>query len=392
MQKKDLIRKDFLIFGKPKISQDEIDEVVDSLKSGWISTGQKVKNFEKKLENYLGIENVCATSSCTAALHLSLLACGIGKGDEIITTAMTFTATANVIEHVGAKPVFVDVEENGYNIDVAKIEEKITNKTKAIIPVHFAGYPCELDKINKIAGKYNLYVIEDAAHAFGTKYKGKFIGDSSNFVCFSFYVTKNLCTGEGGMVVCPDIETENFVRVNSLHGMSKDAWKRFSQISLSHYDVTHAGYKYNMQDINAAIGIHQLNKIDNFTKLRREIADYYFESLNDIDSIDLPFSLREELNGNFCTYHLFPIIIKNHISLKRDEIMSLIMAENVGVAIHYHAVYEHSFYKRKYKINPSDYPNSKRISDYGLSLPMSNSMSISDAEDVVKAIKKIMKV
>ena len=256
------LRKDFLIFGSPIIEEPEINEVMDSLKKGWLGTGPKVEQFENSFAAYKGVNHAVALNSCTAALHLSLLAANLKPGDEVITTPMTFCATINAIIHAGAIPVLADVNPLTMNIDPQQVEEKITKKTKVILPVHFAGRPCEMDAIMDIAKRHNLKVIEDCAHAIETEYKGKKTGTFGDFGCFSFYVTKNIVTGEGGMVISSRDEDSSRIKVLALHGMSKDAWKRFGDEGYKHYSVVECGFKYNMMDIQAAIGIHQLKRIE----------------------------------------------------------------------------------------------------------------------------------
>ena len=255
------IRDKYLVFGKPSIGDEEINSVVSVLKSGWIGTGPKVKEFEEDFRRYVGSKHAIALNSCTAALYLSLLCSDIGQGDEVITTPMSFGATTNVIEHVNAKPVFVDIEEDSYNIDAEKIEAAITPKTKAIIPVHFAGLPCDMDRINEIAEKNDLLIIEDAAHAIGAEYHSKKIGSSGNLTCFSFYPTKNITTIEGGMICLNNDEIEENIRIYSNHGQSKHAWQRYNNSEKKIYEFIYPGYKHNMPDIHAAIGIVQLKKI-----------------------------------------------------------------------------------------------------------------------------------
>ncbi len=260
------IRKEFLVFGRPVIGDKEIAEVVGSLRSGWLSTGPKVAAFEGLFGKYIGSKYAKALNSCTAGLHLAMLAAGIKKGDEIITTPMTFAATANSIIHAGARPVFVDVDRATMNIDAERIERKITKKTKAIIPVHFAGRPCDMDKIMGLKEKYNLTVIEDAAHAIEAVYKARKIGNIGDMTVFSFYVTKNITTGEGGMITTNNKKYAQMAETLALHGMSRGAWRRYSDKGFKHYQIVNPGYKYNMMDLQAAIGIHQLKQIDKYYK------------------------------------------------------------------------------------------------------------------------------
>ena len=262
------IREKYLVFGEPDIGEEEINEVVKSLKSRWIGTGPLVSKFEENIKRYIGCEYAQAVNSCTAALHLSLLCNGVGQGDEVITTPMTFSATANVIEHVRAKPVFVDIEEDSYNIDANKIEDAISSKTKAIMLVHFAGLPCDLDKIYKIGKEYNIPIIEDAAHAIGAEFNSKKIGSFGNPTCFSFYVTKNITAVEGGIICLNDEEMAKKMKIYTFHGLSRHAWQRFSEDEKNTYEIIYPGYKYNFTDINAAIVLHQLKKLETFNATR----------------------------------------------------------------------------------------------------------------------------
>ena len=271
------MRKDFLVFGNPLIEQPEIDEVVDCLKSGWLGTGPKVKKFEEDFGAYKGTGFAVALNSCTAALHLAMKVVGIKRGDEVLVPTMTFAATANAVIHAGGIPIFVDCDQNTMNIDPREIVKKITSKTKAIIPVHFAGRPCDMDAIMAIARKYDLKVIEDCAHAIEAEYKGKKVGTFGDIGCFSFYVTKNIVTGEGGMAITNNEEYADKIKILALHGMSKDAWKRFSDEGYKHYQVVEAGFKYNMMDLQAAIGIHQLKESD-LLEAREEIWNRYNEN------------------------------------------------------------------------------------------------------------------
>ncbi|MGE4284830.1 MAG: DegT/DnrJ/EryC1/StrS family aminotransferase, partial [Clostridia bacterium] len=276
------IRDNFLVYGSPLIEDDVIDEVVDTIKTCWIGTGPKVSKFENMFKEYKNIKNAMALNSCTAGLHLSLMAIEVQPGDEVITTPMTFCATANTIIHAGGIPVFADVEKDTMNIDPNEIEKKITKKTKAILPVHFAGRPCKMDDIMNIARKYGLKVIEDCAHAIETEYKGKKAGTIGDLGCFSFYVTKNIITGEGGMVITNNDEYAAKIKVMGLHGMSKDAWKRFSDEGYKHYQVIYPGFKYNMMDLQAAIGIRQMPMVEKYSKKRKEIWDKYDSAFKDL--------------------------------------------------------------------------------------------------------------
>lgn len=381
------IRKNFLVFGKPKVGNAEIREVVDSLRSGWLSTGPKVGKFEEMVRGYIGAKYAIALNSCTAGLHLSLLACGIRKGDEVITTPMTFAATANIIEHVGAKPVFADIDLSSMNIDPLQIEKKLTKRTKAIIPVHMAGRPCEMDSIIKIAKKYKLKVIEDAAHAFGAEYHGKNIGTIGDLTVFSFYVTKNLITGEGGMVTTNNRKYDNFIRVNCLHGLDKGAWKRYSQAKFKNYQVISPGYKYNMMDLQAGIGIHQLKKFDRNQKRREKFWYGYNKAFKDLPIIT---PADPEPNTKHA-YHLYTILVDNNKLLAdRETIQLALHAENVGIGTHFIALHLHPFYKNKYGYKRGMFPNAEYVSDRTISIPFSAALTDKDFRDVIRAIRKVL--
>lgn len=386
----DPVRKEFLVYGAPDIGEEEINEVVACMKSGWLSTGIRTETFEKELAEYTGASYGVATNSCTAAMHLSLIAKGIGSGDEVITTPITFGATANVIEHVGATLILADIKKEGFSIDPRAIEDKITSKTKAIIPVHFAGYPCDMDEIENIAAKHGLIIIEDAAHALGTKYKNRMIGNGDNLNCFSFYVTKNIVAGEGGIVTTNDKELADMMRIYGLHGMSHGAWKRYSKNDQLHYEITYPGFKYNMADLNAAIVTPQLKKIEKFIVKRKKLAYLYRDIFKDEEAIILPPEM-DESSGSRCAWHLFPIMIREEIlNTNRDEIMKSMIKENIGVATHFRAIFEQQYYKNKYTFNSEDYPNAKFVSDRVFSIPLSSKMTIEDLEDVVVALKKVI--
>src|SRR3989339_521517 len=338
-------RKKLLLPFFPCIGKEEINEVIDTLKSGWLTTGPKVYKFEAEAKKYLGSENVIALSSCTAALHISLVVAGIGSGDEVITTPFTFCATANVILHCGAIPVFADIDKETYNIDVSKIEAKITSKTKAIMPVHYAGQPCEMDKILKIAKKHKLIVIEDAAHAFGSLYKGRKIGTIGDFTAFSFYAAKNLTTGEGGMVCVKNNKLAEKVKILSLHGISKDAWKRYGAGGSWYYEVIYPGYKYNMPDILACLGIHQLGKIEKFISKKEKIAAIYNEAFKEMKEITLP-KVRSDVRHS---WYLYPILVnREFLKIGRSEFIEALRAKNIGTSVHFIPVHLQPYYRDKF--------------------------------------------
>jgi dTDP-4-amino-4,6-dideoxygalactose transaminase len=377
----------FLVFGSPQIGKEEIEEIIDSLESGWIGTGPKTAKFEQLVSEYLGTKFSLALNSCTAGLHLSLLAAGVKAGDEVITSPMTFASTANVIEHIGATPILADIELASMNIDPREIEEKITKKTKAIIVVHFAGRPCNMDEIMRIAKKYNLKIIEDAAHAFGAEYKGKKIGTIGDLTVFSFYVTKNLITGEGGMITTENEDYANFIKIYSLHGLSKDAWKRYSDEGFKHYLVEAPGYKYNMMDLQAALGIHQLSRFDENQQKRKVIWLRYQEAFADLPII----TPQEPEPDTIHAMHLYTILVDlNELQADRDTIVNALHAEGIGIGIHFIALHFHPFYKNKYGFKRGDFPNSEFISDRTISIPFSAKLTSTDVEDVIKAVRKVV--
>ena len=381
------VREEFLIFGKPEIRYEEIEEVTNALKSGWIGTGPLSKKFEDAFREYIGCKHAIAVSSCTAALHLSLLCNGIGPGDDIIVTPMTFAASVNVIEHVGARPIFVDIEEDTYNIDVSKILDSITSKTKAIIPVHFGGLPCDLDPLYKISKENNLLIIEDAAHAVGAEYKKRKIGAIGNPTCFSFYPTKNIVAIEGGMICLKDDEIAEKMRIYAHHGLSKHAWQRFSKEGSKTYKVLYPGYKYNLPDINAAVGIHQLKRIEEITEKRTEYAKIYLDEFENLDLIELPPDKVDRRN----VWHLFPILIKtDKLKISRLRFIDVLAKEGVGSGIHYEAIHEQPFYKKKYQIKKGILKEAEYVSERTISIPLQVSMNENDLYDVVKAVKKTL--
>ncbi|MFW6040855.1 MAG: DegT/DnrJ/EryC1/StrS family aminotransferase [Thermoplasmatota archaeon] len=381
------VRKKVLPPFHPFIGKEEIKEVSDSLKSGWITTGPKVEEFEKEFKNYVGCKNAIAVNSCTSALHLSLAVNDIGKGDEVITSPFTFVSTVNVIEYQGAKPVLVDIDEDTYNINPDNIEDKINENTKAIIPVHYGGQPSEMDEIEKIAEDHDLKVIEDAAHAIGAEYKDRKIGTIGDFTCFSFYATKNLTTSEGGMIATDDSESVDKLKSLSLHGMSKDAWKRYSDSGSWYYDVVKLGFKYNMTDLQAAIGRHQLHKFEEMQKRRQKIATKYDKSLKELDEIKTPH-VKEYVKH---AWHLYPIQVREDLlDISRNEFIEALRAENIGTSVHFIPVHMHSYYKNKYGYKPEDFHNAKKVYEREISIPLYPKMEDKDIDDVIEGIKKIV--
>lgn len=381
--------KPFLVFGSPLIEEAEIDEVVATMRSGWLGTGPKVALFEKQFAAYKGwsVNNAAAVNSCTAALHVSMIAAGLQSGDEVITTPMTFCATVNAIVHAGLKPVLADVEPDTFNLDPAAVEAAITSRTRAILLVHFAGRPCNMDALMALAEKYGLIVIEDCAHAIETEYKGRKAGTFGSFGCFSFYVTKNVVTGEGGMVVAQDEDAISRVKMLALHGMSKDAWHRFSDSGYKHYQVVECGFKYNMMDLQAAIGIHQLSRVEQNWQRRREIWERYQQAF-----AGLPVTLPSEPEANTRhAYHLYTMLIDDeYCGISRDAFLDAMTAHGIGVGVHYLSIPEHPVYQRRFGWLPESYPNALRIGRQTVSLPLSPKLSNDDVVDVIDATRSIL--
>jgi len=378
---------DFIVFGAPQIERDEIDEVVRCLESGWIGSGPRVAQFEAEFAAYKGQSVAAAVGSCTAAMHLSVIAAGLGEGDEVITTPLTFCATVNAIIHAGATPVLADIDPLTMNIDPTEIERRVTTRTKAIVPVHFAGRSCDMDAITKIAARRDLKIIEDCAHAIETEYRGRKAGTFGDFGCFSFYATKNVTTGEGGMILTRGEDDLARVRTLALHGMSKDAWKRFSDEGYKHYFVVDAGFKYNMMDLQAAIGIHQLRRVEANWRRREVIWNRYNDAF-----ADLPVTLPAAPEPNTRhAYHLYTLLIDEaRAGLTRDEFLEAMTANNIGVGVHYLSIPEHPVYQEDFGWRPADYPHAMRVGRETVSLPLSAKLTDSEVSYVVEAVRNVL--
>lgn len=381
------MRENFLPYALPYVGDAEIKEVVDTIKTNWLSKGPKTVEFEKKFAEYVGAKHAIAMNSCTAALHTALVAKGIGEGDEVITTPLTFAASANIIIHSGATPVFVDIDPITYNIDPDKIEEKITDKTKAIIPVHYTGQACEMNKILEIAKKYDLFVLEDAAHAVWTKYEDKMVGSIGHATAFSFYATKNLCTGEGGMLTTDDDELAAKARVISLHGMSKNAWNRYSKGASWFYEILYPGFKYNMTDIQAAMGMVQMDKLDGMQSIRTKYANMYNEAFENMSEIIEPKSITKGRHA----WHLYVIQVNDELlSIGRNEFIEELTNRKIGTSVHFIPVHLHPYYRDKLGYQEGDLPVVEGIYDRILSLPLYPSMTEDDVKYVIDSVKEIV--
>ncbi|MBF0226421.1 MAG: DegT/DnrJ/EryC1/StrS aminotransferase family protein [Desulfobacterales bacterium] len=382
------MRDEFISFSPPLIGDEEINEVIDTLKSNWITTGPKTKRFEKEFANYFNAPCALALNSCTASLHLALAANNIGEGDEVITTPMTFSATVNVIEHVGATPVLVDIEPDTLNIDAKKIEASITKKTKAIMVVHYAGHPVDLDSVFEIAKQKKIEVIEDAAHAVSAKYKGKYIGSGDNPVAFSFYATKNLTTAEGGMLTGNSDFIEK-ARILSLHGMNKDAWKRYDKAGSWYYEIVSPGFKYNMTDIQSSIGIWQLKKLSDFQKKREKIVEAYNSAFKGVNEIELPVKKGDIKHS----WHLYVIKLNlDTLTIDRDIFINELTTRNIGASVHFIPIHIHPYYKNKYKFKAEDFPvaleNFKKI----ISLPLNAALTDNEVNYIIEAVLDIIQI
>ena len=383
------VRDQFLVFGRPCLGEEEAGEILDTLRSGWIGTGPKTIQFEKAFAQYVQSKHALAVNSCTAALHLGLLAAGVGPGDEVITSPLTFAATANVAIHVGARPVFADINPVTLNIDPRNIERAITPRTKAIIPVHFGGLACEMDEIMSLAKQHHLSVIEDAAHAVGTRYKGRLIGGLGNIACFSFYANKNLTTGEGGMVTTESDEQAEKVEIYRLHGLSKHAWQRYTSRKLLLSDAIYPGFKYNMPDLMASLGIHQLKKVEGFLLIRERYAAIYDEAFRHMPGVRL--QPRPADGQNRHGLHLYLLILDpDQFRVSRNEIIAALLAENIGAALHYRALHTHPYYSQTFGYAPEDYPIAAAVGDSIFSLPLTPGMTEVDGLDVIAGVTKVL--
>lgn len=362
----------------------EIDEVVATLRSGWLGTGPRTRRFEVDFAEYVGAEHAVALNSCTAGLHLGLLAMGIGPGDEVITSALTFAATVNVILHVGATPVLVDVDPETQNVDPALVRAAMTPRTKAIMPVHMSGRPAEMPELEAMTKGTPVRIIEDAAHATESTIDGRKIGSIGTLTAFSFYVTKNLVTGEGGMVTTDDGDLADDLRIRSLHGMSRDAWKRYSSSGFQHYDVVMPGWKYNMTDVQAALGIHQLKRIDENLSRRNEVWSAYLNGLAGIPGVTLP----SDYNRGVHARHLFTILVDPVVAgISRDELIPAMTARNIGTGVHFRAIHAHSYFAGRLGYPWGSLPHAERIGEQTLSLPLSSRLTDDDVADVIAAVR-----
>jgi dTDP-4-amino-4,6-dideoxygalactose transaminase len=382
------VRREFLSFSPPLIGEEELGEVRDTLLSDWITTGPKTKRFEEDFRRFIGAPAALALNSCTAGLHTALATLGIGRGDAVITTPLTFCASVNVVEHVGARPVLVDVEQDTLNIDPERLQQAMaqTQGVRALLPVDLYGHPCEWDAIMGLAHRHNVHVIEDAAHALPAKYRGRAIGTIADLTAFSFYATKNLTTGEGGMLTgAPELLEK--ARVLSLHGMSHDGWNRYSAEGSWFYEVVAPGFKYNMTDIQAAIGIHQLRKLPRFQARRREIARRYNDAFSRCEQLQIPAERPEVEHA----WHLYVVRLHlDQLTIDRAQFIDELRARNIGTSVHFVPIHLHPYYRDKYGFKPADFPVAYREYQRIVSLPLYPRMSDADVTDVIDAVTAVV--
>ncbi len=380
--------KDFLPFHRSDVGEEEVSEVLEVLRSGWLTTGPKVREFEREFAAMVGAEHAVAVNSCTAALHLALEAAGVSEGDEVLVPTMTFAATAEVVTYFKARPVLIDCVEDTLNLNTDHIQQALTDKTRAIIPVHFAGHPCDLRPIQAFAQNHNLHVIEDAAHALPARYHGKMIGGISDATCFSFYATKNITTGEGGMVTTNNAEWAARMRMMSLHGLSRDAWNRYSAQGSWYYEILSPGFKYNLTDIAAALGLAQLKKCERFWKGRERYAALYQEGFQDVPEIMCPPTASYAQHA----WHLYVIQLSlDRLRIGRDEFIHQLQQAGVGCSVHFIPLHLHPYHRDRGGYRPEDFPVASMVFQRIVSLPLYSKMTEDEVNRVVETVRDLVK-
>ena len=383
-----LVRKAFLPFAQPDIDDTEVAEVTSVIRSGWLMSGSKTGRFEAEFAAFVGAGHAVAVNSCTAAMHLSLEAIGLRAGDEVIVPTYTFTATAEVVRYFGAKPVLVDVDPTTLCIDPAKVEPAVTPRTRAIIPVHLAGRCAEMDDLRVIAERHDLCVIEDAAHAFPAKYKGRTVGTLSDFTCFSFYATKTLTTGEGGMICTENGLLADRCRVMCLHGISGDAWRRYSAEGTWYYEVIAPGFKYNLTDIASAMGLAQLHKANRMQERRAQIAERYTAAFRGLPELQPP---PESPAGGQHAWHLYMLRLNlDRLLISRARFIEELRRLNIGTSVHFIPLHLHPYYRKTYGYEPEDLPVAYREYQREISLPVYSKMTDDDVRNVIDAVTDIV--
>jgi dTDP-4-amino-4,6-dideoxygalactose transaminase len=380
-------RSTLLPFYQAWLDERDIDEVVDTLRSGWLTMGPKTIRFEEAFARYVGARHAVAVNSCTSGLHLALDVAGLGPGDEVITSTYTFTSTAAVIMHLKAIPVLVDVLPGTLTMDPAEVERKITPRTRAIVPVHMAGIPCEMDALRELANRHGLLLIEDAAHALPARYKGRMVGAIGDLTVFSFYATKNLTTGEGGMVTTDRDDFADRLRTRRLHGISRDAWKRYTAEGSWYYEVDYPGFKYNMTDINAALGLQQLAKLDMFHELRLRYVSLYAKGLSEVAEVMRPTAPAHVDPA----WHLYIIRVDpDRLTIDRNAFITALKNENIATSVHFIPLHLHPYYRKAFGYQPDDFPNALRAYQRAISLPLYPRMSEDDVWDVIGAVRRVV--
>jgi dTDP-4-amino-4,6-dideoxygalactose transaminase len=382
------VRSEFLPFARASIGPKEIASVVETLKSGWLTLGPRTREFERVVAEYVGVRDAAALHSCTAGLHLAMVVFGVGPGDDVVLPALNFAAGPNMVLHLGARPVLADVDPETLNVTPETLERAATDRTKVFMPVHFAGRPCDMPEIVDFAHARGAKVLGDAAHAIGADQRGKKVGSVADATSFSFYVTKAITTGEGGMVTAPDENVATRIRRLSLHGMSSDAWKRYGECGPWYYEILEAGYKYNMSDIQAALGLCQMERIDEFREARDRIAGIYRAGLAAEDGITVPPTYTDGHHA----WHLYPIQINlDVVRLSRDDFIRALVDERIGVSVHFIPVHYHPFFSARLGYSRGAFPTTERYYGRAVSLPIYPSMTDADAADVVEAVTKLLR-
>lgn len=382
-----LLEQEFLPFYVPDIREEEIAAVAEVLRSGWLTTGPKTKEFERRFAELVGAKHAIAVNSATAALHLALEAIGVSRDDEVLVPTMTFAATAEVVVHLGGKPVLVDCLPDTLCVDPDKLEAAITPRTKAVMPVHFGGHPCEMDPILAVARRHGIKVIEDAAHALPTRYNGRLIGNIGDLTCFSFYANKTITTGEGGMITTDDDELADRARIMSLHGISRDAWKRFTAEGSWYYEILHAGYKYNLTDIGSALGLVQLGRYEELWERRQHCAQLYDRLLGDLPELKLP----PVKPGMQHAWHLYFIQLQlEKLTIDRNQFINELKERKIGTSVHYTPLHLHPYYRENFGYQPDDLPVARDVYQRIISLPLYPRMSDADVERAARAVREIV--
>jgi perosamine synthetase len=381
------LRSEYLPFHVPAVGEEEIDAVVSTLRSGWLTTGPTVRRFEQAFADVIGVRHAIAVNSATAGLHLALEAVGVGQGDEVIVPTMTFAATAEVVTYLGAKPVLVDCDPETLNLACSRLEGAVSPRTKAVIPVHFAGQPCDMRAVQSIAGRHGLAVVDDAAHALPARYQGRLVGTLSDITCFSFYATKTITTGEGGMITTDVDRLAERMRIMSLHGISKDAWKRYTAEGSWYYEILSPGYKYNLTDIAAALGIVQLGKHERFWQERQRLAGLYAEAFRTVPEVQ-PLGCIPDVQH---AWHLYVVrLALERLTIDRRQFIEELKARRIGASVHFIPLHLHPYYRDTYGYRPQDYPNASAAYERILSLPIFPGMNDRDVGDVVDAVREIV--